>query len=102
PGRTKDDDGLPVLVLRRGFDLIAGQFQGHDVAFFAGGSKTERIPVYRNFPAADPEKSAEVDHGGTHAAVAIDDDVDDAPHVLVGAAAHVFAEDALRLARSKD
>ena len=46
-------------------------------------SEMQRAPVDHDLAAADAEKAAEIDHRGAHRAGAIDDHIDDAPHVLV-------------------
>ena len=51
-----------------------------------------------DFAAADAEKTAEIDHRRAHRAGAIDDHVDDPPHVLVCRAADLAAEHAMRIA----
>ena len=60
-------------------------------------AEMQRVPVDHDLAAADAEKAAEIDHGGAHLPGAIDDHVDDAPHVLVRRAAHVAAEHAMRI-----
>ncbi len=54
-------------------------------------------PVNGDLAAADAEKAAEVDDGRAHFALAIDQHVNDPSHVLVGAAQHLAAENALDL-----
>src|SRR6516165_9833489 len=100
-GRTQYDDGLLVLVFRRRLDLIAGQFQCDDTAL-AGVIKMQSIPVDCDLAAADAEKAAEIDHSCAHLPRPVDNDIDDAPHILIGAAAHLLAENTLCLPRLED
>ena len=62
----------------------------------------QRLPVDGDLATADAEKAAEVDDGGAHPAFAIDQYVDDPPHILVRQAAHVPAENALRFLGFED
>ena len=95
--RAKHDDGLAILIFGRGFDLVAGQFEGDRLFGLAGRRKMQRVPIHRDLAAADAEKAAEVDDGGADLAAAVDQHVDDAAHILVGWAAHFAAENALDL-----
>ncbi len=62
----------------------------------------ERFPVHRDFAAADAEEAAEIDDRGTRLAGAVDQHVDDAPHVLIGSAADLAANDGLDFLGAKD
>ena len=57
----------------------------------------QRIPIDCYLSAADAEKAAEIDDGGAQVSHSIDNDIDDATHVLIGGAADLPAEHALRL-----
>jgi hypothetical protein len=60
------------------------------------------IPVDDDFPAADAEKTAEVDHSRAHRTAAVDDYVDDPAHSLVRRAADITAEHAMCIRRPDD
>ena len=92
-----DDNGLAFPIFRRCPDLILGQFQRDAVARVVGGREVQHIPVHGDLAAADTHESAEIDDGGAGLAGLVDDDVDDAPHVFVGVAAHLTAQDALHV-----
>ena len=66
------------------------------------GEFAQRVPVNDDLPAANAEKAAEIDHGRAHHSGTIDDDIDDAAHVLIGRAADVAAEYAVGLPRADD
>ena len=55
------------------------------------------VPVDGDLAAADPEKSAEIDNRGAHLAGAVDQNVHDPAHILVGRAADLSAQYALNL-----
>src|SRR5262249_20983801 len=95
--RAQHDDGLLVLVFRRRLPLIARQVERHHVGIAVGWGKVQGIPVDRDLATADAEESAEIDDSRAHLTGPVDDDVDNAPHVLVSAAVHDPAHDALRL-----
>ena len=71
----------------------------NDIALVAIRIEVQCIPVDRDLAAADTEEAAEIDDGRAHTPGAIDNDIDDAPHVFIGAAAHLPAENALHLLR---
>jgi hypothetical protein len=52
-------------------------------------------PIHRNFAAADPEKTAEIDHRGANPAAVIDDHVDDVTHIFVVGVKHLPAQNTL-------
>jgi hypothetical protein len=89
---AKDDDGVSLFIFRRGFDLIAGQFERDHVALRITGRKVQGFPIDRDFPAADPQKAAEIDDSRPSLSVAIDNDIDQTSHVLASGAANVLAE----------
>ena len=95
--RAEDDHGLALLVFRRGFHLVAGEFERDRAPRLARRREMQRIPVDRDLAAADAEEAAEIDDGGAHLTGAVDQHVDDPAHILVGGAAHLAAENALDL-----
>jgi hypothetical protein len=60
--------------------------------------KLQQAPIDRDLAAADAEKAAEIDDGGTRLPLAVDEDIHHATHVLPGGALHLLAEDGRRLA----
>src|SRR3954452_5728913 len=100
PGRTQHDNRLLVLVFRRSLHLITRESQRNEITLAV--SKVQRVPVDRDLAAADAKKAAEIDNSGSYAPLTVDQDVDDAPHVLIGTASHLLAEDALRLPRPEN
>src|SRR5580765_8543207 len=90
-GRPKRDDRRTLLVFGRRHDLFPVQFEGDAVALVGHLPETHRVPVDHDFPAADAEETTEIDDRGTHRAFAIDDDIDDASHILVCGTANIAA-----------
>src|SRR5271163_223835 len=74
------------LVFRRRHHLFLGQFKRDAVALVGDAAEMQRIPIDNDLPAADPEKAAEIDDSSAHGALAVDDHVDNTPHVTVRAA----------------
>ena len=68
-----------VLVLRRRRHLILCQFERDAVTLIGDASEMQRIPINDGFPAADTEKTTEIDDSSTHQAGTIDDHVDNPP-----------------------
>src|SRR5512142_3357578 len=101
-GGAEDDDGLLVLVFRSRLHLIPREFQRDEILLVARHGKMQGIPVDRDLATADTKESAEVDYGCADLTSAIDDDVDDTSHVLVGGATDLLAEHALGLMRTKN
>src|SRR5215472_519768 len=101
-GRAKHHDRRILLVFGGGGDLGLGQFQRDAVALVVDATEMQRVPVDDDLAAADAEEAAEIDHGGAHRAGAIDNDVDDASHVLIGRAANLAAKYAVSVARRDD
>src|SRR5579875_773975 len=93
--------GLPLLVFRRRFELIACQVEG-DAFGLSGRREVERVPIDRDLAAADAEKTAEIDDCGARHSGLVDDDVDDAAHVLAGCARHRLTQDGLCLVLGQD
>ena len=89
---AKHDDGVALLIFRRGLDLIACQLKRDHIAFRIIGRKMQGLPIDRNFPAADPKKAAEINDGGARLSVAINNDIDEASHIFAGGAANIFSE----------
>src|SRR5438105_2013611 len=98
-GRAEHDHRSIFLVFGRLAHLFLGQLQRDAVALVGDAAKTKGAPVDHDLTAADTEEAAEIDHRGAHHAVAADDDVDNAAHVLVGGAADLAAKDAMGVAR---
>jgi hypothetical protein len=86
--------GLTVLVFRSRLDLIAGQIKRDFGVRLAWRRKVEGAPLQCDFAVADAEKAAEIDDRGTHEAIAIDDYIDNAAHILVGGAQNLAAKNA--------
>jgi hypothetical protein len=84
------------LVFRRGLYLIACQFKDDPVVLFVR-RKMQRIPIDRDLPAADTKKPAEIDNGGPHTSVLIDNHIDDAAHVLIRGAKYRSAKNSRSL-----
>src|SRR3984893_19305234 len=82
-GGAKHHNGGGFLVFRCSTHLILCQFKRDAVALAGDASEMQRIPVDHDFPAADAEKAAEIDHGRAHRTGTIDDHVDDVPHILI-------------------
>src|SRR4051812_48563151 len=101
-GGAEHDDRRILLVFGRLVDLLLGQFQRDAVAFVGDRAEAKRAPVDDDLAAADAEETAEIDHGSADYAVAVDNGVDNAAHVLVGGAPNLAAEDAVRIARPDD
>src|SRR5260370_4818394 len=96
-GGAKHHDWCILLVFRRRHHLLLGQLERDAVALVGNAPETQRVPADHDFPAADAEKTAEIDDGRAHRTRAIDDHVDDAPHGLVGPAANLAAEHAMSI-----
>src|SRR6266436_6063833 len=94
-GGAKHHDRRILLVFRRRRHLFLGQLERDAVALVGNAPEMQRVPVDHDFPAADAEKTAEIDDGRAHRSGPIDDHVDDAAHVLVGRAANLAAEHAM-------
>src|SRR5262249_49334094 len=98
-GGAKHDHRRILLVFGRLAHLLLGQFQRDAVALVGNRAEAQRAPVDDDLATADAEEAAEIDHRGAHHAFAVDDDVDNAAHVLVGGAADLTAKDTVRVAR---
>src|SRR5690242_3300365 len=98
-GRAEHDHRSIFLVFGRLAYLLLGQFQRDAVALVGDGAETKRAPVDDDLAAADAEEAAEIDHCGAHHAVAANDNVNNAAHVLVDGAADLAAKDAVGVAR---
>src|SRR5262249_20222769 len=92
--RAKHDDRLAGLVSGRGLHLIASQVDSDAVE----AAESDRVPIDGDLAAADTEEAAEIDHRGAWQAGAINDDIDDPTHVLVGGAANGATQDSLHVA----
>ena len=57
----------------------------------------QRAPVDRNLAAANPEKSAEINHHAPHLPGAVHEDIYDTAHVLVRTAADAFSDNSFDL-----
>src|SRR5215831_16279682 len=101
-GRAQHHDRRIFLVFRCRLDLFLGQFERDPGAFVGDLAEMQRVPVDDDLPAADTEKTAEVDHGGTHDTGTINNHIDDASHVLIGRAADIAAEHTMRFLRGDD
>src|SRR5580704_8192082 len=99
---AQDDGRLALLVFRGGLNLVAREFEDDAIALAGCGNEMQRLPVDGDLAIANAEKPAEVDDGGAHPAFAIDQYVDDPPHILVRQAAHVPAENALHFLGFED
>src|SRR5262245_28030355 len=98
-GGAEHDHRLILLVFGRLAHLLLGQFQRDTVLLVFNGTEVERTPIDNDLAAADAEETTEIDHRGADHAVAVDDDVDDAAHVLVSRTTDLAAEDAMSVAR---
>src|SRR5882757_6528505 len=99
-GRAEYNDRRVFLVFRRCRDLLLGQFERDAVALAGNTAEMQCVPVDYDLSAADTEKAAEIDHRGTYCALAVDDHIDDTPHILVSGTADIAAEDAMRVSRA--
>ncbi len=100
--RAEHHDRRIFLVFRRRLYLVLGQFKRDAFALVGDLSEMQRVPVDDDFPAADAEEAAEIDHGRAHLPGAIDDHVDDPPHILIRRAAHIAPQNAMRIRRFDD
>src|SRR5260370_11609844 len=80
-GGAKHHDRCILLVFRRRRHLLLGQLERDAVALVGNAPEMQRVPFDHDFPAADPEKTAEIYDSRAHRSGAIDDHIDDAPHV---------------------
>src|ERR1700687_416023 len=101
-GGAEHHDRRVLLVFGRRRDLILCQFERDAVTLVSDAPEMQRVPVYHDFSAADAEKAAEIDDGGAHHSGAIDDHVDDVPHVLVRRATNIPTEHAMRIPCADD
>src|SRR5882724_6614352 len=99
---AEHDDRRILLVFRRRPHLLLGQFERDAVALVADAPETQRIPVDHDFPAAYAQKTAEIDDGCTDLAGAIDDHIDDPPHILVRRATDIASKHAMRIRSAND
>src|SRR5712671_722133 len=99
---AEHDDRRILLVFRRRPHLLLGQFERDAVALVADAPEPQCIPVDHDFPAAYAQKTAEIDDGCAHLAGAIDDHVDDPPHILVRRAADIPSKHAMRIRSAND
>ena len=84
-----------LLIFGGGLDLIAGKIKRDFGVSLAWRRKVQGVPFDRNFPAANPEKAAEIDDRSPHPSASIDNYIDDAAHIFVGGAQDLPAENAL-------
>src|SRR5450631_1355561 len=100
--RAEHHDRRVFLIFRRRLYLVLGQFKRDAFALVGDLSEMQRVPVDDDFPAADAKKAAEIDHGRAYVPGAIDDHVDDPPHILIRRAAHIAPQTAMRIRRFDD
>src|SRR5580692_6303228 len=93
--RAQDDHRPAVLIFRGRLDLVASQFKGDSLVRLARLRKMQRVPVHGDLAAADAEEPSEIDNRGAHLTGAVDQDVHDPAHILVGCAEHLAAQNAL-------
>src|SRR5438445_412864 len=98
-GSAEHDDRRVLLVFGRRLDLFQRQFERDALLLVGDLTEMQRAPVDDDLAAADAEKAAEIDHRRTRRAEAIDDDVDDAPHILARRAFDVASENAAGVIR---
>jgi len=91
----EDDHWLPLFIFGRRPHLVSRKIHGDATAPIAGRTEVQQGPIDSKLAAADAEEAAEVDNSGTWLCVPIDDHVDDSTHILVRAAADLFAENSL-------
>src|SRR5262249_58589771 len=101
-GRTQDHNRCALFVFWRGRDLRLVQFERDGVALVVDSTEMKCVPVNNDLAAANTEKATEINHGSAHRSGAINDDVDDVPHVFIGWAADVASEHAMGIARADD
>src|SRR5947199_4406326 len=58
------DDGLAAAIFGRCLQLITREVD-RDLLVLSGGGEVQRTPIDHDLAAADPEKSSEIDDGGT-------------------------------------
>src|ERR1700691_5282980 len=97
--RTEHHDRRVFLVFGRRLYLVLGQFKRDAFALVGDLSEMQRVPVHDDFPAADAEKAAEINHGRAHLAGAIDDHAEDSPHILSCPAAPTAPQNAVCIRR---
>src|ERR1700689_443406 len=89
------DDRLRRLVDRRHPQLIFRQIDDDRARLL--GVEMQRAPVNGDLAGADTQKTAKIDDRGSDLASAINEDVDNAPHVVARGAKRFNAENALEL-----
>src|SRR5262245_57922958 len=79
--RTQHHDRRALLVFGCQPQTIAAQIHA-DAIGLAARLEAQGAPVDGDLATADPEKAAEIDNSGANLAVAINDHINDPPHVL--------------------
>src|SRR5690242_19996988 len=72
--RAQHDDGLAVLIFRRGLHLISRELN-RDAVLAIDGREMKSIPVDCYFSAADAKKAPEIDDRRAHVSRSIDDHI---------------------------
>src|SRR3984957_15062262 len=101
-GGAEHHDRRVFLVFRRRHHLFLGQVKRDAVALVGDAAKMQRIPIDDDLSATYPKKATEIDDGGAYRALAVDDHVDDASHILLSGASDIPPKDAARFAGADD
>src|SRR5882762_3585275 len=92
-----DDHGLFTgLVFRDTLQLVRREVED-DADRLSSHDEMDGVPVDRDLATADPQETPEVDDGSANLPGAIDDHIDDLPHLVAGPAQHTMAEDTFEL-----
>jgi hypothetical protein len=75
--------------------LIARKIKGDFGIRLARWRKVQGVPIHGDFAATDPEETAEIDDRCTHPPAMVDNHVDDTPHIFLGSAEDLAAENTL-------
>jgi hypothetical protein len=90
--RPHDDDRLAWAVFGCYAEFVACHINDDGIR-----REFQRIPGNGNFPAADSQKTAEINHGGAHVAGAAGNDIGDLAELFSGCAFHIPSKKILNL-----
>ena len=100
--RAEHDDGLPSLIFRRGLHLVAREFERDPASRLPACGKCSAFQSTAILRLPTPRKPPKSMIAARTWPLAVDEDVDDPAHVLVGGAAHLAAENAFDLVLVED
>ena len=90
--RSDNDDRLAWTIFGRYAELVACHVDDDGIR-----REFQRIPGNSNFPAADSQKAAEINHGGPHVAAAAGNDIGDLAELFSRCTFHIPSEKVLDL-----